>query len=74
MIRYATAAPAPQPLPASCRQRAIRRLAETYRELDGAGVPASSEILSPLGFSPALVKKIGEPAAALARRLSVREV
>lgn len=75
MIRYAAAPLPPRSLtPASCRRNAIRKLAETFRELDGAGLAATGEVLAPLGFSEALLKRIGPPAAALARRLSVREV
>ncbi|WP_152544461.1 hypothetical protein [Brucella rhizosphaerae] len=60
--------------PASCTDDLTTRMAEVMRELAFSGDGATPENLERYGFSNAVVSRLGNRAAALARRLSVRQV
>lgn len=71
MIRFQ---PKPLPIPQAtrCQINLAERMAEDIRELAFADQNVNAETLGYRGWTPALVKRIGPKATAIARRKSVR--
>ncbi|OJX99080.1 MAG: hypothetical protein BGP07_03175 [Rhizobiales bacterium 63-22] len=72
MIQF-QAAKRPIP-PHSCKSSLVDRLADTMREMAFAGENVTPETLESRGYPRDVVRRLGERAAALARRRSVRRV
>lgn len=58
----------------SCRQIAVRRIADTIRELAGNGEPITEDAFIARGISPAVVARYGEQARQMARRNFIKQV
>lgn len=62
-----------QPHP-SCRQIAVKRIADIISELAGNSEPITEEAFIQRGISPAVVARYGEQARQMARRSFIKQV
>ncbi len=58
----------------SCRQIAVKRIADAIREIAGSGEPITEEAITAHGIPAAVVARYADQAAQAARRSFVKQV